>query len=241
MASDAPHTRPTGDAWWLKNLPHIASDLNERKFVVIDEFMGREHFAKLRAAAITFGSHTPAPPLFDILAKATSELIAGIQRLDMIAELEATRYISCALTRLVPGIAQARHVDNPGGRGTARLTMTYYMQDESWNVATCGGCLRIFRPGQQSESAPAADGDPPPTAASASLCEADDVLATMAPIGDRLVVFFSDDRCPHAVLPVAEGAPSRYTSVLFYGEIDYEPESENEEEITRAEWSVDFT
>ena len=64
-----------------------------------------------------------------------------------------------------------------------------------------------------------------------------DMVMDVAPRRDRLVVFYSDERVPHAVLPVAEGAPNRYASVLFYGRIEYAPESEGGED---EEYRVEF-
>ena len=36
------------------------------------------------------------------------------------------------------------------------------------------------------------------------------------------VVFFSDERCPHAVMPLERDSPNRHASVLFYGVLDYD-------------------
>ena len=78
------------------------------------------------------------------------------------------------------------------------LTAVYYLQDD-WTPAD-GGCLRLYR-SQQVED----NGD--------ELNELCDELVDVPPVGDRLVLFFSDTRCPHEVL---EAHRARYAVTLWY-------------------------
>lgn len=223
-------------AWWLREeaLHTLACSLKEQNFCVVDNFVDNSNdISLLRAAALENGASTPAPRQFNLLVECTDRLIGAIRESGIVDELHATKYISCALTRLAPGGFQGRHIDNPGNRQPARLTITYYMQSDDWDAHANGGCLQIFRPELD------ADGHLVSTASGhAGARDEDDVVAELAPVRDRLAVFFSNARCPHAVLPVSQDAPSRYTAVLFYGEVDYVSESSVAHE---EEYTVDFS
>ena len=191
-------------AWWCgeEAARRIARDLRDQHFAVLDNFVGdKDLVAFLRAEAMKKGASTPAPPAFEALGQRTDLLLSELKKCDDFPEeLQPVVRISCATVRWRAGSKQDRHVDNPGGRQPARLTLAYYMQDEHWDAERHGGCLRIY--GEDD----AAHG-----------------IVDVAPIRDRLIVFFSDDRCPHAVQPVGMGAPDRFTAVLFFGVLDYVP------------------
>jgi hypoxia-inducible factor prolyl hydroxylase len=69
----------------------------------------------------------------------------------------------------------SKHVDNPNGNGR-RLTAIYYVNESDWN-AKDGGSL-VIHGGTRG-------------------CE----KVEIAPLLNRLVLFWSDSRCPHEVLP----------------------------------------
>jgi len=112
------------------------------------------------------------------------------------------------------GAAFARHTDNHCSNGHGPhcngrwLTAVYYAND-SWSEAD-GGCLRLFRP--QGD-----EGDEDEQAGGAAAAAAGDALLDVAPLGDRLLLFFSDFRSPHEVLPAAK---PRYATTIWYMERD---------------------
>ena len=81
------------------------------------------------------------------------------------------------------------HYDNPNRNGRV-LTCILYLNPD-WEEA-CGGALRLYCGGRAVE---------------------------IAPLLDRLVVFWSDTRCPHEVLPAHA---TRYAiTVWYYGRTEY--------------------
>ena len=111
------------------------------------------------------------------------------------------------------GAAFARHCDNHcrsgagphcNGRG---LSAVYYC-NEAWRDAE-GGCLRIFPP-----QGLGCDDDRNDENVSED-SSAEDGLCDVLPLSDRLVLFFSDFRCPHEVLPV-RGERARFACTLWY-------------------------
>jgi hypoxia-inducible factor (prolyl hydroxylase) len=112
------------------------------------------------------------------------------------------------------GAAFARHSDNHcvAGKGphcdTRVLTAVYYMSDDDWDGERDGGCLRIFRPSLAGSAA----GETAVHRAAGSA----EALMDVAPMGDRLVLFLSDLRCPHEVLPVRRAGGSRTACTLWY-------------------------
>ena len=84
------------------------------------------------------------------------------------------------------GSRYMQHVDNPDGNGRV-LTMLYYL-NPGWSAETDGGCLRLMR-GDGSASVGEERGGTLPE------------LARVAPVLDRVVLFWSDARVPHEVLP----------------------------------------
>ena len=128
------------------------------------------------------------------------------------------------VSRYGMGAAFARHCDNHCARGHGPhcngrwLTAVYYCND--W-LPNGGGALRIFRP-QLAHSMPGelvsgVEGG----ATDEKMVEEEeeelprgDVICDIAPLSDRLVLFFSDFRCPHEVLPVTGSA--RYATTVWY-------------------------
>ena len=92
----------------------------------------------------------------------------------------------------------------PGRRKCAnrrRLSAILYLTPE-WK-ASDGGALRIFKPASDLAD-PEYDGD--------------DALVDVVPMAGRLVLFASDQRCPHEVLPVAAPDRTRYAVALWYSD-----------------------
>ena len=96
------------------------------------------------------------------------------------------------------GTRYVRHMDNvcsANGVGKQcngrRLTLVYYLNERSADPSH--GALRLFLPGPPSSSP----------------------LMDLEPLLDRLVVFFSDERVPHAVLPTGP-AQERSAVTLWY-------------------------
>ena len=103
------------------------------------------------------------------------------------------------------GSRYIRHIDNPNRNGRL-LTAIYYLNLE-WTEAD-GGTLRIFPPALTgAASATAAQPEPEPE------LEEEEPAAVVEPIGDRLLLFFSDTRCPHEVMPTHG---QRYAITTWY-------------------------
>ena len=196
--------------WWQHEdaLSRVARELSERNFVVLDSFLGEAALvAPLRSRCLDLSTSAHNPSGFGALTSLVDVLILKLgQCVELSAELERVKgRMSFAVSKLGPGASQGRHVDNPSSSSAlASLTVVYYLQGHTWD-SKHGGCLRVFRPeaGHTSGGGGAADS----SAAAA--------LADVEPLSDRLVVFFADGRCPHAVLPVC--GTDRYSVVFFYG------------------------
>ena len=112
------------------------------------------------------------------------------------------------VSRYGPGAAFARHCDNHcvDGRGPhcnhRWLTLVYYC-NRAWREGD-GGCLRIYAP--QGDAAAADE---------AEAVESGDALCDVEPLADRAILFYSDFRVPHEVLPAAQ---PRYATTLWYTE-----------------------
>ena len=88
-----------------------------------------------------------------------------------------------------PGVCANRRV----------LSAVLYCVPPSWAVATHGGALRLYRPTPETGG-----------------WDGDDALVDVAPAPARLVVFASDERVPHEVLPVSAEGATRYALALWY-------------------------
>jgi hypothetical protein len=114
------------------------------------------------------------------------------------------------------GDAFARHSDNHclAGRGPhcnpRVLTAVYYMSPDDWAAGADGGSLRIYKPTGAAAGATGGGDDD----------DDGDVLAEIAPLADRLVLFLSDLRVPHEVLPIRRADAERYSAITWYASGD---------------------
>lgn len=222
-----------GQAWWASDvaLDAIAATLRADGFAILDGFVGSEGAARLRAACQTAWEAdefqpsrpqvadaikgTPPPARSDLIAWDPAGFAGDLStRTDalMTALIErhpkllghVTRRQRPMVARYGHGDAFARHVDNHGHNGR-EVTACYYMQEpDGWDARAAGGCLRLFR---SQQGAPAN--------------EETEALVDVAPLSDRLLLFFSDFRCPHEVLPVRRPGAVRFGATIWYwGERD---------------------
>lgn len=84
------------------------------------------------------------------------------------------------------GAGYVRHVDNPNGDGRC-ITCIYYL-NKDWDVKKQGGMLQIYPEGKN-------------------------VVASIEPLFDRLLIFWSDRRNPHEVKPAYA---TRYAITVWY-------------------------
>lgn len=84
------------------------------------------------------------------------------------------------------GTGYVRHVDNPNGDGRC-ITCIYYL-NKNWDVKVHGGLLQIYPEGRN-------------------------VVANIEPVFDRLLIFWSDRRNPHEVMPAFA---TRYAITVWY-------------------------
>ena len=164
------------------------------------------------------------PEGFDVLTRKTDALVGALRSA---CKAEGLSRIRCRqrpmVSRYGKGASFARHVDNHVGTDKENgrmVTAVYYMQAKGgWDAQSEGGCLRFFRPEQDS---------PPKGGASDEDNEGgestiDEVLE-VAPIADRLVLFCSDRRCPHEVLPITtDGDAARLAATIWYWEHESVP------------------
>ncbi|TDH14861.1 hypothetical protein EPR50_G00025680 [Perca flavescens] len=84
------------------------------------------------------------------------------------------------------GAGYVRHVDNPNGDGRC-ITCIYYL-NKNWDAKKQGGLLQIYPEGKN-------------------------VVASIEPLFDRLLIFWSDRRNPHEVKPAYA---TRYAITVWY-------------------------
>lgn len=115
-------------------------------------------------------------PMLQHLMRQQDLMVQFLAHAGGVTELSAVSHRSKPMFAVYPakGTRYMRHVDNPDGNGRV-LTCLYYL-NASWRNEH-GGHLRLWR----------ADGSTS--------------VATLAPLLDRLVIFWSDKRVPHEVLP----------------------------------------
>ena len=233
------------DGTWhttAESIACIGAQLKERNFAVIDNFAGAKDAASLRAACISLaecGAYVSAKGRvrdggrsdsvvwepesgFESLVRRTDALLEQLQ--GSCSELRSvTSRQRAMISRYGCDDFFARHVDNAcvdghGPHCSPRvLTMCYYMQSAVSSDAEraevterTGGCLRIFRPQCKLADASAA-------AADSRECDTGaDALVDIAPIADRMVIFYSDFRCPHEVLPVRGADTERFAATVWY-------------------------
>mmetsp|Transcript_29154 Transcript_29154/g.78231 ORF Transcript_29154/g.78231 Transcript_29154/m.78231 type:complete len:300 (-) Transcript_29154:195-1094(-) len=171
-----------------------------------DEYLGTDHTAWADTAADARWASLAA-----LEAKA-DELVGGLRRAapDLAETADSCFSRQHALCcRYSAGASLDRHADNPNGENKRWLTLVYYAQSE-W-VEADGGCLRLYREESRvSDEGGGGSGNEPDDMT-------DDPVLDVAPLGDRLVIFFSDLRSPHEVLKA--NAP-RYAITLWYREED---------------------
>ena len=127
------------------------------------------------------------------------------------AELSLSR-MRPMVSRYGEGDLFARHCDNhcSDGRGPycngRLLSAVFYTRaaDDEWREGD-GGCLRVYRPQADPATGDTDGGDAD---------DGDDAVADIAPLGGRLLLFFSDFRVPHEVLPVRRG--ERFAATCWY-------------------------
>lgn len=170
------------------------------------------------------------PAGFEALSQRTDALVTLLRRSGRCGELEgvASRQ-RLMFSRYAEGDFFARHVDNDCARGKGRrcsprvLTAVYYLQSaEGWDARADGGCLRLFRPEcvTEEDDEVADEGDDAGHAATGGdiggQAAGADALVDIAPVCDRLVLFYSDQRCPHEVLPVKRVGAERWAATIWY-------------------------
>jgi Rps23 Pro-64 3,4-dihydroxylase Tpa1-like proline 4-hydroxylase len=118
------------------------------------------------------------------------------------------------LARYGKGDAFARHTDNhcpASGVGPLCngrwLTAIYYAGTEGWQHDLHGVCLRLYRSQGVSEEEQRPE---------RQLDYEDDARVDIAPLEDRLILFLSDFRVPHAVLPVLSDGQDRFAATCWY-------------------------
>ena len=189
-------------------LRQIASDLTECSYAVLDGFLGDRAATLLRERCLNIGRSTASPSGFEVLTSKLSTLVASLGKCGA-DELAGISLSSCALSCLRAGGGQGKHVDLPG-RHPGRLSVVYYLQEDSWDAASNSGRLRIYKSSSGTEALACDEAGADP-----DVVAVEGALADIAPIRDRLVLFFSDDRCPHAVSPLDAASGARYAAVVF--------------------------
>lgn len=231
------------DMWWEAPSKIVADELGRRNVVVLDEFCGEHLAARARdeaSRASVEGLLQPArvrnadnPATHPGSSATRSDRLcwAALEEERWSAVGEVSRRVDALILRLRDqctaledvrgrervmvaaygnGDAFARHADNHclSGRGPhcnpRILTAVYYMSPDDWDPAAHGGRLRLYKPldaaGEEHDES-----------------EDGDVLVEVAPVVDRLVLFWSDLRCPHEVLEITRGdGQERYSSITWY-------------------------
>ena len=182
--------------------------------------------ALARSDHIAWVDHTQAAePDADPLLTSLQAVVACVDRLVRALAADAAS-AGDHVTRQRPQIARygegegfTRHCDNycPVGGGGPHcngrwLTAVYYSSD-GW-LPGDGGCLRLYQP--QVDALDHETGELQDTSRDVPSATEDDALVDVAPLADRLLLFYSDYRCPHEVLPVAAGSAARYAATVWF-------------------------
>lgn len=229
---------PMDSPWWQSPaaLGLIIATLGRKHCVVLDGFAGTVNASQLRTAcldaAVSGEMHSAKnrvreggrsdsvawePTGFGSVVALADALMTSLQANSPGAAGIAARQ-RVMLSRFGTDDFFSRHVDNScvGGIGPhcnpRIMTAVYYMQDTSWNAHEAGGCLRIFR-SQMAATEEESWQDGGEAGGSAG---GGDALVDIAPVYDRLVIFWSDFRCPHQVLPVRGPGLVRFAATIWY-------------------------
>ncbi|XP_061452369.1 prolyl hydroxylase EGLN2 isoform X3 [Rhineura floridana] len=103
------------------------------------------------------------------------------------------------------GMGYVRHVDNPHGDGRC-VTCIYYL-NRQWDSKIHGGILQIYPEGRP-------------------------VVASIEPIFDRLLIFWSDRRNPHEVKPAYA---TRYAITVWYFDAKERAEAKGRHQLASAQ------
>jgi len=132
------------------------------------------------------------------LVESLNALVGGMMELplpDVQARLQGISALSDAQFAVFPGdtaecgdARYIRHSDNEDGRNGRLLTCTYYL-NEGWDAAQHGGELRLFEPDKRT------------------------IKLDVAPVFNRVAVFFSDHAVPHEVRPTRR---ERHAITIWY-------------------------
>eukprot|EP00759_Apiculatamorpha_spiralis_P022183 PhF_6_TR26517/c0_g1_i1/m.38343/K09592/EGLN, HPH; hypoxia-inducible factor prolyl hydroxylase len=198
-------------------------DLNTRTFSVLDGFLGQEFASALRgeiqrlndSGTLSPGELAAEEGFWKTRYDATkrNDLVKWIYTEDQMKDLPSTRQYCEAIKEFVgvlkphieslakvpslenttimlalyPGGGSRfiRHIDNPNRNGRV-LTCVYYL-NENWTPEH-GGTLRLYPMSSKEEY-------------------------DVEPLCDRLVLFYSDERNPHEVLPATS---HRYAATLWF-------------------------
>ncbi|KAM9318879.1 uncharacterized protein egln2 isoform 1-T3 [Pholidichthys leucotaenia] len=106
------------------------------------------------------------------------------------------------------GARYVRHVDNPNGDGRC-ITCIYYL-NKNWDIKTQGGLLQIYPEGKN-------------------------VVARVEPTFDRLLIFWSDRRNPHEVMPAYS---TRYAITVWYFDAKERAEAKEKYKLAKGQKGV---
>ncbi|XP_067412737.1 prolyl hydroxylase EGLN2 [Emydura macquarii macquarii] len=106
------------------------------------------------------------------------------------------------------GLGYVRHVDNPSGDGRC-LTCIYYL-NQHWDSKVHGGALQIYPEGRP-------------------------LVASIEPLFDRLLIFWSDRRNPHEVKPAYA---TRYAITVWYFDAKERAEAKGKYQLASGQKTV---
>ncbi|KAK4317160.1 hypothetical protein Pmani_011740 [Petrolisthes manimaculis] len=210
------------EEWFAGILESIVRDLNQYGVCVIDDFLGAERADHILNEVKALESHG-ALEAGQVVSRQVQDQARGMIRGDQIAWVTGGEpHCSCigqlvtvvdslvakankhqdagmlanynitwrtrAMVACYPGrdTHYVKHVDNPNGDGRC-ITAIYYL-NRDWSEDD-GGVLRIYPEGK-------------------------DQVASIEPLFDRMLFFWSDRRNPHEVLPAK--ITSRYAITVWY-------------------------
>lgn len=213
---------PNGEPWW--SLPEAVGvwgkALAEESFVVLDNFLPPQAVADLAEATkrlkavmgtgktdsllstkgrgdLVFWGNPEKVPEMGPLVEYLNALVSLAMELPfpaVVARLSKISALADGQFTCFPGqdgeddARYIRHVDNEDGKNGRLLTCTFYL-NEGWEAEVHGGEIRIFEPDQVT------------------------VKADVAPVMNRLVIFFSDSTVPHEV---RRARRERYAVTTWY-------------------------